>query len=279
MTVYNYNKILERAKTCQTNTKKEYKTGISSWWSYYIAKQIINPKKDVTVINISDAPNPTGSSISRQIDKADYLDMCKRLIRFVETYKKMPNYVTYMDYEITPRLLTEILSRILIYYDTYKTLPAYANANSKVFTKPIESGNSVYDYFVKVFGKITCIDDALEKISGRGYGYYYDDRYTNKESIDRMKNRKGVNCTDSCHVFYNLGQVFVKQGKYKKVECLHVKCKGGDGHVRLRFTKPDGNVFYRDPACTLSSGGTCNWCLNGTLLAVNPGWFLANLKR
>ena len=66
-----------------------------------------------------------------------------------------------------------------------------------------------------------------------------------------MKNRKGVNCTDSCHVFYNLGLEFVKQGKYKKVECLHVKCKSGDGHVRLRFTLPNGEKFYRDPASTL----------------------------
>ena len=94
-----------------------------------------------------------------------------------------------------------------------------------------------------------------------------------------MKSGKGVNCTDSCQVFYNIMLQLIALGKYKKVECLHVLCRGGDGHVRLRITLPNGEKFYRDPACTLSDGGVCNWCMDGTLLAVDPAWFMANLNR
>lgn len=281
MTKYTYSKILSKAKECQTSVKKSYKTTISWWWSYYFAKIIINGKKDVTVITIKDASKPTGSSISRQVSKSNYKDICTRLIKYVEKNKKLPNYVTYGNYKIHPRLLCEVLSRVVIYYDKNKALPNQVNVNSKVFTKPSESGNDVYDYFVKVFGSFgDTIDGALAKVNGRGYAYYYDDVYSNKQSIDRIKKGLGVNCTDSCHVFYNIMLALIKKGKYKKVECLHVMCSSG-GHVKLRITLKDGTKIIRDPACALSDNGkgyTCVWCTN-TPIAINPSWFLENLKR
>ena len=280
MSKYTYNEILAKAKACQTNVKKEYKNGMSSQWCYYFSKAILSPQKDISTLNIADANNPNGTYISTQILKNDYLDMCKRLTKYVEIYKKLPNYITYKAYKVTPTLFTEITSRILIYLNTNGKLPGYANANSKVYTKPVETKNEVYNYFVKVFGKIDTIDGALAKIAGKSYGYYYDDKYSNRESIDRMKNGQGVNCTDSCHVFYNIVLALIKKGKYRKVECLHIKCRGGDGHVRLRITQNDGNYLYRDPAAVLDSGSlTYNWCMNGTLIAVNPSWFMNNLNR
>ena len=47
---YTYNTILGKAKTCQSNVKKEYKLGITSRWSYYFAKAILTPKKDILFI-------------------------------------------------------------------------------------------------------------------------------------------------------------------------------------------------------------------------------------
>ena len=276
--VYTYATILSNAKSIKKEAEQKYKKP-SGAWCYYICKAILKPKTSIKKITINGADHSTGNDYSRQITKKEYLDMAARLINFVEKNHKLPNYITVANKNMRVSDYTYMFARILVYYDSHKQYPKYAEVNSKAFTKPTESGNTVFDYFVKVFGSISSIDDALEKISGRGYGYYYDDQYSNKQSIDRMKNRQGVNCTDSCQVFYNLGQVFVKKGKYKKVECLHVKCRGGDGHVRLRFTKPDGGVFYRDPACTLESGGTCNWCMDGTLLAVNPAWFIQNVNR
>ena len=276
---YSYDEIVKRANLIKSNVEKQYKLGENPQWSYWIAGAILKPHTNIPKFKVLPAQASTGDNISRQIVKKDYKDMATRLVKYVDTYKKLPNYITSNGLKVKVNDYVYMFSRILVYYDKNSTYPNYAEVNSKAFTKPTETHNSVYTYFTKVFGNITCIDDALGKISGRGYGYYYDDKYSNKEAIDRMKNKKGINCTDSCHVFYNLGLDFIQQGKYKKVECLHVKCKGGDGHVRLRFTKPDGSTFYRDPACTLKSGGTCNWCMNGTLLAVNPSWFMQNLNR
>lgn len=277
--VYTYPTIVSKAKEVKKTVESEYKLPFSTM-VYYICKAILKPKQNVKKIKIDKAEKSTGDYFSRQIYKSTYIDMAERLCAYVEKHNQLPNNIK--DNKGKLMKVSDyvyMFSRVLVYYDKNGSLPAYANVNSKAFTKPTETTNEVYDYFVKVFGKIFCIDDALDKINKKGYGYYYDDVYSNKETIDRMKQGKRVNCTDSCHVFYNLGLAFIKQGKYKKVECLHIMCSGGDGHVRLRFTLPNGEKFYRDPACTLSDGGYCNWCLNGTLRAIDPSWFMANLHR
>ena len=164
-------------------------------------------------------------------------------------------------------------------------MPNYVNMNSNAFTKPsatgAESNNKVFAYFVKKFGKVSSIDEALEKIEDRGYGYYYDDVYSNQTSIDRMYSKSGINCTDSCQVFWHIAKALGYE-----VQCLHVKCSGGDGHVRLKLRhkiNSNNEWFYRDPAAVLDNNGAgieYNWCTSGyTLLATNPSWFLANVDR
>lgn len=282
MTVHTYNKIIAKAKECQTNVKKEYKLGINYKWSYYFAKAILTPKKDITKGTFKDCKNPSGTYISRQISKADYIDIAKRYVAYVEKHKTFPNFATFKSYNIRPRLLTIFFADILVNYNKNGKLPAEVNINSKCFTKPTETGNAVYDYFVKVFGKFdNTIDGALAKIDGKGYGGYSDDRYSNKQSIDRMKKGQGINCTDSCHVFYNIMKQLIALKKYKKVECLHVRCSSGTGHVRLRITMNDGTKILRDPASVLDGNGIrSNWCTsNFELWAIDPSWFMENLNR
>ena len=277
MSEYTYNEIVEKAKNIKTNVEKDYKLGESSAWTYYICKEIIQRTKTVAKIGVGGATQSQGNDLSRQINQKDYLDMAKRLVKFVENNHKLPNYITYNKYKVRVSDYTYMFARILVYYDNKKKLPAYVNVNSKAFIKPSESTNDVYDYFVKVFGKISCIDDALEKIAGRGYGYYYDDKYSNRQSIDRIKQGLGINCTDATQMMKNVAD---GTGKYKSVDCVHVKCSGGDGHVFLRITAKDNSVFYRDPAAVLDSGSITHiWCLNGTILSINPSWWVANLHR
>ena len=281
MTNYKWKDIIKQAQKCKKNVETEYRLGMNSRWAYYFSKAIMTVNTDVKKINFTETTNPIGNNISNQIYKKDYFDMCKRLIKYVETHKQMPNYITYKNYKVLPRLATYMFSRILVYYNKNGAFPKYANINSKCFTKPTETENEVYSYFKKVFGDFgDTIDGALSKIAGNGYGYYYDDVYSNKTSIDRMADGDGVNCTDSCQVFYNIMEALIQKGKYRKVECLHIGCSGGDGHVRLRITLNDGDYIYRDPAAVLSSGSiTYNWCSDGELWAINPSWFLDNLRR
>ena len=280
MSTYEYNTAVVQANKVKQNVKKEYKLGENPQWSYYFAKAILQPNKKIAKIKISNASKSQGDYFSRQIMKEAYTDMAKRLVKYVESKNNLPNNIKVYNKLMKVEDYTYMFARILSYYDEHKAYPKYAEVNSKAFTKPVETKNEVYNYFVKVFGKIDTIDGALGKIAGKGYGYYYDDVYSNKQSIDRMKTGKGVNCTDSCQVFYNILLQLIELKKYKKVECLHIKCRGGDGHVRLRITMNDGTKIYRDPAAVLDSGSiTKNWCSDGTLLSVNPRWFMQNLNR
>ena len=281
MTNYPYKTILTKANNIKRNVDRNQILGEQTGWSYYIAKAILSPNKAVSKITVKSAPKPTGSHISRQISRADYLDCARRFTRYVESHNQLPNYIVWDNMKISVPMYTYLFADILVYYAISGLFPTKRNVNTKVFTKPTETINGVYSYFVKVFGGFgDTIDGALSKVNSRGYSYYYDDKYSNKESIDRIKKGLGVNCTDACHVFYNIMLELIKKGKYKKVECLHVMCSSG-GHVKLRITLNDGSRIIRDPACCISDNGkgyTCNWCTD-TPIAIDPDWFLENLYR
>ena len=270
-----YKEIINKAKQVQTNVKKEYKTGATSKWSYYFAKAIITPNKDIKSIEIKDAVKPVGSSISRQLTKTEYLDVCNRLVKFVERKHQLPNYVKYKDYKLKPHLLTEFLSRILVYYVNHKKMPSQANINSKVFTKPIETGNAVYDYACNKYGKkFTKIDDLLEYVQKHfKYQYYFDDHKSNKQVTDE----KSGNCTDLLQWLCNM----VEPMGYEW-QCIHVKCRvSGTGHVFGKFRKKGTKDWFIRDIASVSDGGsiTSVWCKDGIVLATNPSWWMANKNR
>lgn len=274
MSEYTYKTIVNKAKTIKKTVETEYKkTGAS--WVYYIAKAILT-KKNVVKLTIASADNSTGDNFSRQITKTQYTDMAKRLVKFVETNHKLPNYITVNNKNMRVSDYTYMFSRILVYYDTNGKLPAYANVNSKAFTKPTETGNAVFDYWVKKFGfKPTCIDDVCDYIIKHfKYEFYFDDKKSNKQVIDSQAG----NCTDLSQMAVNMGIAMDYDW-----EIIHTSCKqSGTGHVYPRFRKKGGNWFTRDVACMADESRYCIWCEvpnGGNLIAKNPSWWKQNMSR
>lgn len=251
-----------------------------------LTNAVLSPKTQIKHIKVK-KPSSTsdGTHISRQVNKTDYIDMATRISNYIKKNGQAPNNVVYKDYKISYEVYTDMFARIVNYFYKKGKFPKQVNVNSKAFDKTVESAEQVYNYFCKVLnnGKnVKTVDDALKLLDSKGYGFYYDDTYSNKQSIDRVKNRQGINCTDSMQVMMNVVNTIIKKyGTYKKVECIHVRCRSsGTGHVRMRILMKDGAYIYRDPASVLDgSGVTSNWCLNGILLAVNPSWFMTNLNR
>lgn len=255
-------------------------------YAYVLAEAIVHPGKEVErKEGVGKAPNPNGTTISRTIKKSDYVGLAKNLISYIDKNKRLPNFLTYSGYKIRPRIYIDAFARIVNFYYTKGRMPDSANFNSKAFSEEIKTANTntskdeVFNYFVKKFGNVSTIDEALKKVKERVYGYYYDDVYSNKTAIDRMYSKLGINCTDSCQVFWHIAKALGYD-----VHCLHVQCSSG-GHVRLKLRHPKhtgGNWIHRDPACVLSQNGkplTAIWCPNAPLNATDPSWFIANVNR
>lgn len=198
--------------------------------------------------------------------KLDFIiDALKRINNYIKKNNHYPHYV-------------DILG-VKVYKNEYKSL--FGRLIYKVATNKTDNNyDDVTKYFNKVFGNFKTFDDALRLVNNRGYSYYYDDVYSNKGCIDRIKARKGINCTDSCQLFWHIA----KSLNYK-VSLYHVKCTGsGGGHVYLRLDK-DGKTYYRDPACVLSNNGrpiTDIWCRignGGVLIDKNPKWFINTINK
>ena len=277
MSKYTYMEIVKQATLCYNTTKKEYKNGISSKWAYYIGKAILLPNHDTVKIKQEDASNPTGEHISRQISKSDYLKIIKRYNEYVEKHHQVPNYITIDGKKVKPRLYTAFVSYILYKYHKNKKLPDKQGINSKIYTKPTETGNEVYDYFVKKTGiKPKTLDDVCDWVKNKvDYQFYYDDRKSNKEVIDS----KAGNCTDLLQFLTNMADALNYEW-----EVIHTQCKqSGTGHVYGRFKKKGtSNWFTRDIACIADESRYCVWCEvpnGGNLLAKNPSWFLENRNR
>lgn len=276
MSEYTYLSIVKAAKECKSNVEKSYKLGVTAKWAYYFAKAIVNPKRNIKKLSFDNAPNPSGTNISRQIVKSDYTDMAKRLIKYVETNKQLPNYITYKSYKLRTRVYVYMLAKIVVYYNTHNQMPNYVSISSKAFTKPVETGNAVYDYWVKKIGtKPKSIDDVCDYILKYfNYEFYFDDHKTNKQVIDS----KAGNCTDLSQMLSNMAEALGYEWK-----CIHTQCRqSGTGHVYLKLRK-GGNWFTRDVACIADESKYCVWCdvdnAKGYKLAENPLWWMANRNR
>ena len=285
MSNYKYNDIVKTAKTIQKNVKNDYELGVTPKWCYYLCKAITDIKtKEFEGIKFADAKKVKGDHISRQIFKSSYIDMAERIIRYTEREEQLPSTVGFTTlkgktYRININLATEMFSRILVYYDTNKAYPKYANINSKVFTKPTENKNTVFTRFVNKF-KFTpkCLDDVCDFILKYfTYLFYYDDIKSNAEVIED----EAGNCTDLLQFLINMAEALGYDWKV-----IHTQCKqSGVGHVYGMFRKDgvnNGEWFVRDIACIADESRYCVWCEvpdGGYKLAENPSWFLENLRR
>lgn len=278
MSQFTYKEILQRAYDCRNSVTKEYKLGIPVAWSYYFAKSILNPKKPIKKLNYRKATSPAkGDAISRQIPKESYLKLCQNHIAFIEEKKRMPSYNRYGSFKLNQDLICYALARIVIYQYKNNKLPGYVNVNSKCFTKPTETGNAVYDYACKKYGRtFKTLDDILEYVANHfNYEFYFDDSKSNKQVTDS----KAGNCTDLLQWLINMVEPLGYEWK-----CLHVQCRqSGTGHVRgqFRHKKYTENTWVNRDIAAVADNGSIHsiWCSDGYLLATNPSWFVENLRR
>ena len=228
-----------------------------------------------------------GDNIVENVYTDDYKKQAMNVYNYIHKNKQIPNYVTTIKSKkrVNIDLFGYCMAKVLVWYHEHGgELPNYCTYDSRALSgkgsQPTNYSQDILNYFSNKFGRPSSIDDALAKVQNKGYGYYYDDKLSNKQSIDGLAIRGGTkpNCTDIHHVFWHIGKALGYD-----VRAVHVKCRGGDGHVRLDFKHPtrSNNQWFSRDASAVADGECveCIWCGNGALLAYNPSWFMQNLER
>lgn len=134
--------ILQEALEIRNFTKKnkklpKYATINNSQFSpsqycYVLAKQISKISlPNISKITVKEPSNSNGDNVEFNMDKADYIDLAKRVAKFIETNKQAPNYAKHKNYKIRFELYSYCFSKILSFYKENNYLPNYCLFNSK----------------------------------------------------------------------------------------------------------------------------------------------------
>jgi len=253
--------------------------------AYALAYGLFHLKQDITIPNFNKWSNLKGEKIHTNVYLNEIQEQCKRVYNHIFNKGEAPSSVLVKadkNYLVSTKLWIYCIAKTIVYYDTNLQMPNYTHYNSDAFIRPdpVKSySEKIFDLFCKYFGKPTSIDDALRRIRNCGYGFYYDDRYSNEETIIRLAKGLGVNCTDVAQMMWHIGKVLGYD-----VRAVHVWCTVSNvGHVRLDFKHPqntDGQWVHRDAAAVIDGECVeCIWCSGGELLSYDPNWFVSNLFR
>ena len=188
----------------------------------------------------------------------------------------LPNYVTGSNgVKYYKQTYVNMSNRVSAYEVLNGESPAIVYLKKEELTSNNKS--TILNEARAIFGDFNTCDGWLGKIQGKGYSKYFNNKYSNKATLNRIRNRQGVNCTDSTELTY---QILVGLGY--SVQIIHIMCNSGTGHVRLRCKHPkytDNQWIYRDPAAVLNGGNIrSNWCTNGRLLAYDPKWIMETVN-
>lgn len=268
MTEVNYSKILSMATACYNNVKKNQKNGISSKWSYYIGKSILNPKKNIKKISIDDAPAPiNGVRIDKTVKKSQYIDIIEKYVEFIECHHRLPNFVTVLGVKVNPHLFTAFVSFIL-----YKKLPASQGIKSSIYNKP-SKGGVVCKKLAKISNMtINNYKDVYNAMRKFTYEFYSNDIKTQSQTFNDLAG----NCTDLNQIeYYALKEL----GYDVQIVRGVVKCSNGEnyGHVWCRV-KVNGKWIHADASAAAKGISIGNLICSRLveITNINPSWVVVD---
>ncbi|HML05613.1 MAG TPA: transglutaminase domain-containing protein [Methanobacterium sp.] len=204
----------------------------------------------VTLETVNSATKPVESIKSGNINKADYLDLAKRVNTYIDANGKLPNYTTSGLGKFGYESLIYMFSKVMAFEKANQRLPSYVtvksvstttsssgsvstpvpadlqkylaatancqvnNAQIKALAASITSGKtSSYDKAVAIFNWVR------DKI---GYSFYYN---TKKGAVGTL-NAKTGNCVDTAHLLIALSRAAGLPARY-----VHANAKFTSGHV------------------------------------------------
>ncbi|RBQ24345.1 hypothetical protein ALNOE001_02670 [Candidatus Methanobinarius endosymbioticus] len=107
---------------------------------YLLSKSIVNMNSgnsnfDVTMGNYKDPNYPNGGITNGNFYKANYVDLAKRIISFMDTNKQAPNYGSSTLGNIQFQNIIYGFAKIVNYFDLNKAMPNYVSFKKTISTK------------------------------------------------------------------------------------------------------------------------------------------------
>ncbi len=259
-----YMNLLQCAKTVKDTVEGQKKlpgslnyggNTISMAQFLYLATQaVINIKNGITtgtlkLIGVAEAPGPSDSIATGQIQTAEFIDMANRLVSFIETNGHAPNFVTTSLGQMHYYTSVYFYARILNYFGAYGVLPTQAKAEAWAITNGtyVEGsaafGNDYSGYTSYLQPTANCQSNNATIISvaktGMNYGstptstysamynlmeylndnirydYYYDTYY----GALGTWNRRAGNCCDEAHLMVACARALGVPARYVHAYC------------------------------------------------------------
>jgi len=225
--------------------------------------------RGVDKVKATNCKDCTGTGIYKNLKKSEYTDVAKRAGNWILKESQAPNYINFGSDKISVRLAIFGFAKIIVYYANHKQMPDTCwFANAVFYTKASQAGTlvnklqnisktaiktykDVYNVFVKFFY----------------YDYYYEDKQTQSETLNR---RKG-NCVDLNQVEYH---ALKELGYNVRIVRGTVRCTDGVyGHVWCQI-KINGNWINIDASAGARGKplGTVICAEVTNITSINPAW-------
>ena len=135
MTTIKFKTITEIAKKIKNYVEKEHKLPTIvkvdkkeytySTCAYLLASSVLNPNKEIELLSMNVAPNPSGDAVDLKLTSNEYKSLAKNLITFMKSSssRRLPNYLIYKNKKIKQRVFIYSFAKIIVFYDENKRLP------------------------------------------------------------------------------------------------------------------------------------------------------------
>jgi len=195
----------------------------------------------------------------------------KIILEKAETFKKqngrLPNYVDHKGYRV--------------YLKDYQN-PLKVTVNAiKIPTEPTITKPAVITALEKALnGKFTNATQMYNLFKNEIYSYYYNDKYDEKEELDRLNKNLGLNCSDVSQIGKAGIEGLNQMGKKYQVRYIRATFKCG-GHVFLQIKGEE----FGDTWTNYDLAGAMKYDYSiGKLMCsgsfwdvvVNPAWLLSD---
>lgn len=127
---------IETNKTLPTSVTVDNQQVTPSQFLYLLAQGLQKVNKSssnpatVTLKSVTAPTSPSESVTSGSLLKTEYLSIANKITTFVDTYGRLPNYVTTSLGKMRYENLVYTLSKVMNYYDTYNRLPSTVSVKS-----------------------------------------------------------------------------------------------------------------------------------------------------